>query len=80
MVYNEDKEKTPVTGVLGTTFGGAALAAVTGLLDGIKDVLKSVRCLTEIMPVNGDTVAAKAAPKTATGERSRVLKKTGGWQ
>ena len=37
------------------------------VLDGIKDVLKSVRCLTEIMPVNGDTVAAKAAPKTATG-------------
>lgn len=36
-------------------------------LDGIKDVLKSVRCLKEIMPVNGDTVAAKAAPKTATG-------------
>lgn len=34
MVYNEDKEKTPVTGVLGTTFGGAALAAVTGLLGG----------------------------------------------
>ena len=37
------------------------------VLDGIKDVLKSVRCLTEIMPVNSDTVAAKAAPKTATG-------------
>ena len=37
------------------------------VLDGIKDVLKSVRCLTEIMPVNGDTVVAKAAPKTATG-------------
>lgn len=37
------------------------------VLDGINDVLKSVRCLTEIMPVNGDTVAAKAAPKTATG-------------
>lgn len=37
------------------------------VLDVIKDVLKSVRCLTEIMPVNGDTVAAKAAPKTATG-------------
>lgn len=37
------------------------------VLDGIKDVLKSVRCLTEIMPVKGDTVAAKAAPKTATG-------------
>ena len=37
------------------------------VLDGIKDVLKSVRCLTEIMSVNGDTVAAKAAPKTATG-------------
>lgn len=37
------------------------------VLDGIKDVLKSVRCLTEIMLVNGDTVAAKAAPKTATG-------------
>lgn len=37
------------------------------VLDGIKDVLKSVRCLTEIMPVNGDTVAVKAAPKTATG-------------
>ena len=37
------------------------------VLDGIKDVLKSVRCLTEIMPVNGDPVAAKAAPKAATG-------------
>ena len=37
------------------------------VLDGIKDVLKSVRCLAEIMPVNGDSVAAKAAPKTATG-------------
>lgn len=37
------------------------------VLDGIKDVLKSVRCLMELMPVNGDTVAAKAAPKTATG-------------
>lgn len=37
------------------------------VLDGIKDVLKGVRCLTEIMSVNGDTVAAKAAPKTATG-------------
>lgn len=37
------------------------------VLDGIKDVLKSVRCLTEIMPVNGETVAAKAAPKIATG-------------
>lgn len=37
------------------------------VLDGIKDVLKSVRCLTEIMPVNVDTVAAKAAPKTAAG-------------
>lgn len=37
------------------------------VLDGIKDVLKSVRCLMEIMPGNGETVAAKAAPKTATG-------------
>ena len=37
------------------------------VLDGIKDVLKSVRCLMELMSVNGDTVAAKAAPKTATG-------------
>ena len=37
------------------------------VLDGIKDVLKSVRCLAEIMSVNGDAVAAKAAPKTATG-------------
>ena len=31
------------------------------VLDGIKDVLKSVRCLIEIMPVNGETVAAKAS-------------------
>lgn len=31
------------------------------VLDGIKDVLKSVRCLKEIMPGNGDTVAAKAS-------------------
>ena len=37
------------------------------VLDGIKDVLKSARCLMELMSVNGDTVAAKAAPKTATG-------------
>ena len=31
------------------------------VLDGIKDVLKSVRCLKEIMPSNGETVAAKAS-------------------
>ena len=31
--YNND-EKAPVTGVLGTTFGGVALAAATGLLNG----------------------------------------------
>ena len=31
------------------------------VLDGIKDVLKSVRCLKEIMPGNGETVAAKAS-------------------
>lgn len=35
MVYNDnEKQPTPVTGVLGTTFGGAALAAMTGLLGG----------------------------------------------
>lgn len=35
MVYNDnEKQPTPITGVLGTTFGGAALAAVTGLLGG----------------------------------------------
>ncbi len=31
--YNND-DKAPVTGVLGTTFGGVALAAATGLLNG----------------------------------------------
>lgn len=31
--YNEN-EKAPVTGVLGTTFGGVALAAASGLLNG----------------------------------------------
>ena len=31
------------------------------VLDGIKDVLKSVLCLKEIMPSNGETVAAKAS-------------------
>lgn len=32
MAYKDDK--APVTGVLGTTFGGVALAAATGLLNG----------------------------------------------
>ena len=36
------------------------------VLDGINDVLKSVRCLTEIMSGNGETVAAKAS-KTIPG-------------
>lgn len=31
---NNDKQPTPVTGVLGTTFGATALAAATGLLGG----------------------------------------------
>ena len=31
------------------------------VLDGIKDVLKSVRCLKEIMQSNGESVAAKAS-------------------
>ena len=35
MAYeNDNNEKTPVTGVLGTTFGATALAAATGLLNG----------------------------------------------
>lgn len=35
MVYeNNEKQPTPVTGVLGTTFGATALAAVTGILGG----------------------------------------------
>ena len=37
------------------------------VLDGIKDALKSARCLMELMSGNGETVAAKAAPKAATG-------------
>ena len=36
------------------------------VLDGIKDVLKSVRCLKEIMPSNGEARASKAA-KTIPG-------------
>lgn len=36
------------------------------VLDGIKDVLKSVRCLKEIMPSNGESMAAKAS-KTIPG-------------
>ena len=36
------------------------------VLDGIKDVLKSVRCLKEIMPSNGESTAAKAS-KTIPG-------------
>ena len=36
------------------------------VLDGIKDVLKSVRCLKEIMQSNGESVAAKAS-KTVPG-------------
>ncbi|SHL04106.1 hypothetical protein [Fibrobacter sp. UWH4] len=32
--YNDNNEKAPVTGVLGTTFGSVALAAATGLLNG----------------------------------------------
>jgi hypothetical protein len=35
-------------------------------LDGIKDVLKSVRCLKEITQSNGESVAAKAS-KTIPG-------------
>lgn len=31
------------------------------VLDGIKDVMKSLKCLTEIMKSNGTTVAAKVA-------------------
>ena len=35
MAYeNNDKQPTPVTGVLGTTFGATALAAATGLFGG----------------------------------------------
>ena len=34
MVYEQKEEKTPVTGVLGTTFGGVALAGMLGLLGG----------------------------------------------
>ena len=35
MAYeNNDKQPTPVTGVLGTTFGATALAAATGILGG----------------------------------------------
>ena len=36
------------------------------VIDGIKDVLKSVRCLKEIMQSNGESVAAKAS-KTIPG-------------
>lgn len=36
------------------------------VLDGIKDVLKCVRCLKEIMPSNGESMAAKAS-KTIPG-------------
>lgn len=36
------------------------------VLDGIKDVLKSVRCLKEIMPSNGESTAVKAS-KTIPG-------------
>ena len=36
-------------------------------LDGIKDVLKSVRCLMEIMQGNGDSTAATTASKTVPG-------------
>ena len=36
------------------------------VLDGIKDVLKSARCLKEIMPSNGESMAAKAS-KTIPG-------------
>lgn len=34
MVYEQKEEKTPVTGVLGTTFGGVALAGMLGILGG----------------------------------------------
>ena len=37
------------------------------VLDGIKDVLKSVRCLMEIMPGNSESTAVKAAAKTVPG-------------
>ena len=36
------------------------------VLDGIKDVLKSFRCLKEIMSSNGESMAAKAS-KTVPG-------------
>ena len=36
------------------------------VLDGVKDVLKSVRCLKEIMQSNGESMAAKAS-KTIPG-------------
>ena len=36
-------------------------------LDGIKDALKSVRCLMELMSGNGESTAVKAAAKTVPG-------------
>lgn len=36
-------------------------------LDGIKDVLKSVRCLMELMSGNGESTAATTASKTVPG-------------
>lgn len=36
-------------------------------LDGIKDVLKSARCLMELMSGNGESTAVKAAAKTVPG-------------
>ena len=37
------------------------------VLDGIKDVLKSARCLMELMSGNGESMAVKAAAKTVPG-------------
>lgn len=34
MVYNQNNDKAPVTGVLGTVFGGSALAGMLGILGG----------------------------------------------
>lgn len=36
-------------------------------LDGIKDVLKSARCLMELMSGNGESTAATTVPKTVPG-------------
>ena len=37
------------------------------VLDGIKDVLKGVRCLMELMSGNGESAAVKIAAKTVPG-------------